>query len=199
VIKNPIQNKKMDILKKEKIKIKYQYIVAAGRLNKLKAFDVLIRSFHRAKIEKNIKLVIIGEGEERQKLESLINDLDLCGSVKLLGLKSNPFKYMYNAKFLVSTSTYEGSPNVVIEALYCGVPVIATDCPTGPSEIIRNNHNGILVPVNDIDKISNAINNLCSDKILYNMLKVNAKGSVNSYQNDIICKEWLTFLNSESF
>ncbi|MCU0526340.1 MAG: glycosyltransferase [Elainella sp. Prado103] len=102
-------------------------------------------------------LWIIGEGSQRLILEKKIRELDLEDRVKLLGFQQNPFQWMRSADIFVLSSIYEGFGNVLVEAMACGTPVIATDCPAGPREIIQHEVNGLLVPVGNVDAIANAI------------------------------------------
>lgn len=190
VIGNPLEFKNIDQLKKEKIQIKEKYILAVGRLSQEKRFDILIRSYKQSGIYRGIKLIIIGEGEKRDELQKLINSHGLENYISLRGLTNNPYKYMYNSKFLVLSSEFEGFPNVIQEALACGIPVISTDCKTGPSEIIKDKYNGLLIPTNDIEAMSIAIKELFVNTKLYNILKSNARKSVQNNDIKKIAEKW---------
>ena len=190
VIRNPLD---IDYINKKQIeKFTYgsEYILAVGRLIIQKRFDVLIKSFQKSGISDKVKLLIIGEGELRLNLEKLIKDKNLSSRVKLLGQKENPYVFMKNAKFFVLSSEYEGFPNVLIEALACGTPVISTDCNTGPSEIIKNKYNGLLVPVNDIGALSYSMKEIYRNNELYNALKKNTRPSIVNYDLKLIANEW---------
>jgi len=132
-------------------------ILSVGRLTKQKDFETLIRAFRIVRKIKEAKLVILGEGEERTKLEELAKDLGVDSDIYMPGFTDNPFKYMRNASVFVLSSRYEGLPNVLIETLALGVPVVATDCPTGPREILENGKYGYLVPVGDEKRLAEAI------------------------------------------
>ncbi len=169
----------------------FDYILAIGRLSRQKGFDILIRSFAKSDLKNRIKLVILGEGEERGNLEKLITKLSLRNQVLLFGKVDNPFIYMKYTKFFISSSRYEGFGNVLLEALACGTPVIATDCESGPSEIVENGENGLLVPVADEEALKAAMEKLFYDRELYKKIKANTRKSIEKYNITNIIKDWL--------
>jgi glycosyltransferase involved in cell wall biosynthesis len=132
-------------------------LLGVGRLTKQKDFFTLIKAFARLRQSRPARLLILGEGPERQMLEALIQQLDLGQDVSLPGFVENPFAYMKRASAFVLSSLWEGLPTVLMEALYCGVPIVATDCPSGPREILKNGENGRLVPVGDHVALSDAL------------------------------------------
>ena len=132
-------------------------LIAIGSLKAQKDFDTLIRSFAKVRNVKDVKLLILGEGPERQALEKLVVELGLKDSIMLAGFKSDPYPYLEVADLFVLSSRYEGFGNVIVEALACGTPVIATDCKAGPSEILDGGKYGVLVPVGDPEALSKAI------------------------------------------
>jgi glycosyltransferase involved in cell wall biosynthesis len=170
---------------------KFDYILATGRLSREKGFDILLKSFTKVDFKDLVKLVILGEGKERKNLEELITKLNLENQVLLFGKVDNPFIYMKYAKFFILSSRYEGFANVLLETLACGTPVIATDCEAGPSEIIENGKNGLLVPVEDVESLKRAMEKLFYDKELYERLKINTRKSVERFDVKNIVKEWL--------
>jgi len=132
-------------------------LLGVGRLHKQKDFDTLVRAFALVNKERDVRLVILGDGEERTRLERLIQELGLEGRVSLLGFVENPFKYMARARLFVLSSRYEGFSRVVAEALSLGIHVVSTDCPHGPREILEDGRCGILVPVGDVNGLANAV------------------------------------------
>ena len=151
---DPILNvNSINIKKKEKIEnrfIKMDYILSIGRLTKQKNFSLLITAFKEIKKEyPNLKLIILGEGEERKKLEKLIEDLNLNGHVFLEGYKKNIFNYLYHCECYISSSLYEDPGFSLIESGFLNKPVIAADSNTGPTEILNNSNNGFLFKNND--------------------------------------------------
>jgi glycosyltransferase involved in cell wall biosynthesis len=132
-------------------------ILAVGRLDPQKDFHTLIRAFAQVRQIRLSRLLILGEGEERQALEALVCQLGLQDDVCLPGFVANPYPYMTRAGVFVLSSRWEGLPGVLIEALYCGVPLVSTDCPSGPREILANGQYGKLVPVGDVVAMTQAI------------------------------------------
>ena len=128
--------------------------LAVGRLAPQKDFPTLIRAFAQVRARHEARLLILGGGPERAHLQSLVGELGLDGDVGLPGWVTNPYPYMVRSAAFVLSSRWEGLPSVLIEALYCGVPVIATDCPSGPVEILEGGKHGMLVPVGDVDALA---------------------------------------------
>ena len=132
-------------------------VVAIGRLTKAKCFSLLLTAFQRSRLKEDAKLLILGDGPDRSTLETSIDRLGLREHVQLLGFVANPYRYIKNSDLFVLSSLWEGLPTVLIEALYLGTPIVSTDCPSGPREILQEGKFGTLVPVNDIDSLSEAI------------------------------------------
>jgi N-acetylgalactosamine-N,N'-diacetylbacillosaminyl-diphospho-undecaprenol 4-alpha-N-acetylgalactosaminyltransferase len=193
VIYNPID---IDAIKKQsEEKIEHRWlndeslktIISVGRLEKQKNHTLLIRSFQEVRSRlPDTRLIILGEGNERKNLHQLLSDLKLESYVELPGVFDNPFAYLSKANVFVLSSDFEGFGNVIIEAMACNCPVISTDCPSGPNEIISNNENGILVPVGDRDKLSNAIISLLRNKPYRELLANNAQKRVRDFNLDNI-------------
>ena len=132
-------------------------ILGVGRLSPQKDFATLIRAFRAVRARRPARLVILGEGEQRAELEALIAAEGLGADVALPGFEPNPLRYMRRAAMLALSSRHEGLPGALIEAMACGRPVVATDCPSGPAEILENGRWGRLVPVGDADAFAAAI------------------------------------------
>jgi len=128
-------------------------ILGAGRLTKEMDFPTLIRAFAMVRKERPARLMILGEGEERPNLEALVRELGLEEDVALPGFVDNPYKYMKRAAMFVLSSRWEGLPTVLIEALALGTPVVSTDCPSGPREVLEG-HEELLVPVGDTNALA---------------------------------------------
>ena len=124
-------------------------LVAAGRLAAWKGFGDLIYAMKILTQSRPVRLLILGDGPLRTELQNLINDLDLSDVVSLLGYVENPLKYFARADVFVLSSHVEGLPNVLVEAIMCGCTAVATDCPTGPREVLQDGKYGYLVPMHD--------------------------------------------------
>lgn len=130
------------------------YILAIGRLVPQKGFDILIRAWAKIYKENSYKLVILGEGPERENLLALAKSLNIEDHIIMPGFKENPFAYMGHAKLFVLSSYHEGLPNVLLQALACACPVVSTDCPSGPREILDGGRLAPLVPVGDVGALA---------------------------------------------
>jgi len=132
-------------------------LVAVGRLQMQKDYPTLLHAFAKVRKNRPVRLLILGEGKERVPLEDLIKELGLEQDISLPGFVMNPYAYMARASLFVLSSRWEGLPTVLIEALCCGTPVVSTDCPSGPREILRDGQYGQLVPVGNVDELAGAI------------------------------------------
>lgn len=174
-----------------------EYIIGVGRLTKSKQFDVLIKGYKRSELPKNnIKLLILGDGVERENLNQLINDLNINEFVELIGFKKNAFEYIKKAKALVLTSKSEGFPMVLIEALTLKTPIISFDCKSGPSEIIEHNKNGLLVENQNLQDLIDSLNKLLLDDIFYQKIKKNFNNSNDSFTEEIAIQYWLKIIKN---
>lgn len=194
-IYNPLDFDFVDGMLKHESPFDFKYILAVGGFKSQNGFDLLIKAFAQSDVKDTTKLVILGDGHERGKYEALIYEQGLQGKVLLPGKSKNPFIYMKHAEFYVLSSRYEGFPNVLIEALACGAACVATNCETGPKEIIREGYNGMLIPVGSIPALKDAINLLCEDSDLREKFRMNARDSVQHLEVKKIAAEWLKFLN----
>ena len=132
-------------------------LLAAGRLSASKDFPTLLRAFAQVRSVRPVRLMILGEGEERPALEQLVSQLGLEQEVSLPGFVDNPYAYMRQAALFVLSSTSEALPTVLIEALYCGLPVVSTCCPGGAREILADGRYGQFVPVGDAAALARGI------------------------------------------
>lgn len=132
-------------------------LLAVGRLTDSKDFSSLLHAFAKARCHRSIKLIILGEGEQRDALGNLAQQLDISDDVDFPGFIDNPYAYMAKADALVLSSNREGFGNVLVEAMAVGTPVISTDCPSGPTEILADGKYGQLTPVGDCDRLCKAM------------------------------------------
>lgn len=139
-------------------------IVSVGRLVSSKRFDRLIEGFAETGLaDRGWELVIIGDGPERAALKNTISNLRLMNAVRLAGHQSDVASWLQQSDLFVMTSEYEGFPNALLEAMQCGVASIATNCESGPSDLITSGEDGLLIPVNDAAALVGAITHLASD------------------------------------
>jgi len=132
-------------------------IVGVGRLTAAKDFPTLLRAFALVRQDRPARLVILGEGEDRPELETLVRELGVERDVALPGFVDNPYKYMKRAAVFVLSSQWEGFGMVLVEAMALGTPVVSTDCPSGPAEILEGGKWGRLVPVGKPGQLAGAI------------------------------------------
>jgi len=183
VIYNPLKIENFDLnVKKQNI------VLGVGRLDKQKGFDLLIKAFN--KIGKDDwRLVIAGDGAERERLEKLIKELGAT-NIELIGKTKEIFKYYNQASIFALSSNKEGFPNVLIEAMAFGCAVVSFDCPYGPAEIIEDRVNGILVKNQDENGLKEAIGLLIKDEELRKSLSKEAIKVREKYSIEKIAKEW---------
>jgi glycosyltransferase involved in cell wall biosynthesis len=132
-------------------------LLGVGRLRPQKDFPTLLKAFARVRASRPARLLILGEGPDRAALGKVARDLGVADEVSLPGFVENPFAYMARAAVFALSSAYEGLPAVLIQAMACGCPVVSTDCPSGPAEILEQGHLGPLVPVGDDRALAGAI------------------------------------------
>jgi glycosyltransferase involved in cell wall biosynthesis len=145
-------------------------VISVGSLKTQKDYSTLIRSVNRINKKRNIYLVILGKGNLENNLKNLSKNLGIQDRVSFPGFVDNPYAYMRKADVFVLPSAWEGFPNVVVEAMACGTPVVCTDCPGGSSNILKNGVYGPLVPVGDYNAMAEAIDSVMSDSIDENRL-----------------------------
>lgn len=132
-------------------------ILGAGRFVRQKDFSTLISAFSQVLSHRPARLVLLGDGRDRPMLEDLVQSLGLEDSVWMPGFMINPYAYLKEADVFVLSSLWEGLSNILIEAIALGTPVVATNCPSGPAEILQGGHYGVLAPVSDVDAIAAGI------------------------------------------
>lgn len=132
-------------------------VLGVGRLVHAKGFDTLLRAFAGVRRQRPARLIILGQGPLRADLLDQVRQLGLGDCTALPGFAGNPYAWMARADAFVLPSRWEGSPNVLVEAMACGAPVVATDCPSGPAEILEGGKYGRLVPVDDAERMTAAM------------------------------------------
>ncbi|MFO1242191.1 MAG: glycosyltransferase [Rickettsiales bacterium] len=163
VIYNPVELKDFEARSKEPVSHPWfqdglaPVVLAVGRLTNQKNFQTLIKAFAKVVRERQARLVFVGEGPLRQELQELAASLGVTEYIDFAGFQTNPMAFMAKARLLAASSIYEGFGNVLVEALACGTPVVSTNCPFGPAEILEHGIYGKLVPVGDDDALAKAI------------------------------------------
>jgi glycosyltransferase involved in cell wall biosynthesis len=165
-------------------------VVAIGRLVWQKGFDNLLRAFNLVIQEMDARLIIAGEGPEKESLEQMVKDLGMTDKVFLIGFQRNPYQFLSSADVFVLSSNFEGLPMVILEAMACGTPVIATDCRSGPREILQNGKLGFLVPVGDEQALSKGIVTLLKDRALREKFSRLARERTKDFSVDKIIKQY---------
>ena len=204
-ILNAIDLKLINKKKKEKIGIYNKLFddvntikfITVGRLVDQKGHNYLIDSFFEVKKQvPNSKLIIIGDGTLRQKLEMQIKKRGLKDDVLLLGFKENPIKYLAKSDIFVLPSKYEGLPTVLLLALACGLPIVSTDCDTGPREILENGKYGFLVNVMDIEDLASKMILLAKNNELQNKFSSLSMARAEFFSLKKIIPEWINLFES---
>jgi len=163
-------------------------IVAIGRIEPVKGFDILIRACARLP---GVRLVILGDGQERTRLQTLAASLGAGQRISLPGTCADPRPWLDRAGAFALSSHFEGFPNALAEAMARGCPVVCTDCPTGPREMVRDGESGLLVPVGDAAAMAQALHRLGSDDDLACRLGEAARSTATRWRIDRIAPAWL--------
>ncbi len=169
-------------------------ILSAGRLGLEKDYATLLRAFAEVTRSRPARLVILGEGAERQNLLDLAESLGISRCFDLPGFDVNPFAYMAKANVFVLSSKYEGFPNVLAQAMACGAPVVSADCRSGPREILQDGKYGLLVPVGDWRQMAKAIldtldNPIPADRLISRASIYSADAAVDRYLEVLLGSE----------
>lgn len=172
----------------------HRRVLAVGTLKEIKDFPTLLRAFTLVREIIDVKLLILGEGPCRNELESLIIKLGLSSVVEMAGFVSNPSPYYQHADLHVLSSLGEGLPTVIIEALAAGTPVVSTDCPSGPREILEDGRYGRLVPVGDVKALAAAMITTLQEPVDKIALQTRAQ----DFSVDKIAKQYLKVLFPEA-
>jgi glycosyltransferase involved in cell wall biosynthesis len=165
-------------------------VVSMGRLHPQKDYGTLLKAFRIVREDREARLLIMGEGTERDKLAALARDLGISDSLSLPGSVANPFPYLARAQVFVLSSRWEGHPLVLAEALACGISIVSTDCPSGPREVLDGGRYGILVPMGDPEAIAEGIIRALESPFPKELLKKRAE----EFSVDIIASEYVNLL-----
>jgi glycosyltransferase involved in cell wall biosynthesis len=205
VVYNPVDIREIEILSEEAVyhpwfNDELPIIVSVGRLTKQKGHSYLIKAFSVVRQSLPCRLLIIGTGDEEGNLINAVDRLGLRNDVEFLGFQKNPFKYMAKSSLFVSSSIYEGFGNVIVEGMALGLPVISTDCPSGPSEIIEHEKNGLLVPIKDERALAQAILKVLTNDDMKRSLSDEARSRARHFDlNSIVQKYGNIFLETSPY
>ncbi len=168
-----------------------KWLVGVGRLIHQKGFDLLISAFQRVSSRHpSWQLLILGDGELRPQLEQLVQQLGLSGRVRFPGIIGNPYSVIRGCDLFAMASRYEGFPYALLEAMAAGLPVVYTDCPSGPNEIIRHEHDGILVLNGNVEAFAETLDRLMSSSAERQRLAANAREVRNRFALQKITENW---------
>jgi glycosyltransferase involved in cell wall biosynthesis len=171
-------------------------VAAMGRLNPQKGFDLLLQAFARcAEKHADWSLMILGEGDERPRLEAMASDLGIKDRVTMPGLVKDPLRILRGTDLFVLSSRYEGFPMALVEAMACKLPVISTDCPSGPRDIVRDGVNAILVPPNDVNALAGAMDRLMANQAERQRLGANAVQVIERFSVEKVMNIWDNLLS----
>tara|TARA_B100000989_G_scaffold298240_1_gene286681 strand:- start:4955 stop:6049 length:1095 start_codon:yes stop_codon:yes gene_type:complete len=199
-IYNPLNKKEIYKNSKEKIKIdffkkKSLNIINVARFSDQKDHECLIRSINILRYDYDIRLILLGTGPLKKKIKDLIEKFNLSKSIKIINFKKNPYPFIMKSDLFILSSKYEGSPNVLLEAIFLRKFVISSNCPTGPKEILDNGKGGELFKVSDYSMLSEKIKFFVKNKKNLNFKKVYAfkrlkrfdyKSRLNDYLNVLV-------------
>jgi len=169
-------------------------LVALGRLTPKKNHKALIRSFLKSDIDS--ELIVIGDGEINEELQQFTSSLDAEKRVIFMGYQKNVNNHLFLEDIYVSTSTYEGFPNALLESMNAGLACIHYNCPSGMDEIIEDGHNGFLVELHDEDDFAKKIRLLYEDQKLRRKFSKNAQRKVKEFDAEIISNRWLQLIKN---
>ena len=170
-------------------------IIATGRLVQQKGFDLLLRVFSKVVAEfPNWNLLVIGEGDQKGNLKIQCEKLNISEKVYFLGSVKDIFQILRRSDIFVLSSRYEGFPNVLLEAMACGLPVVSFDCPFGPLDIIEDGMNGLLVDNGNVDQMFEKITFLIRHRDFSSRLGYNALAVKNNYSINNVIKQWSALL-----
>ena len=170
-------------------------IIAIGRLHRQKGFDILIQAFAQMK-HPTAHLTILGEGHEREPLLQLAKDCKVDDRLLMPGFIDDPLSWLKQADLFVLSSRWEGFGHVIAEAMAVGVPVVATDCPHGPRDIIKHEKTGVLVDAQNVTALAVALDKMLSNKKASARMAQQAKASVQRFSRDNIIKIYIDLFNS---
>ena len=201
-INNPYDIDRIEKLAGEGIEKEFENIfreepvlITVGRLTRQKGQDCLIEAIPEVLKSHKVQVMIIGEGELKPSLEKKAEESNISHRVHFVGWRENPFKYIKRSAVFVLPSRWEGFPNALVEAMACGCPVVASNCESGPLEILEHNEFGFLTKVDDPHDLAEKINKLLDDKEKMKDYGVLAKKRAACFHKERIAEEYLKLID----
>lgn len=211
VINNPHPINEIQTLSKEKVDDFHfdkdkKYLITVSRIHERKRIETILEAYDQLKNDyHNLELLIVGDGPLKTHYEEMAQNMGLTKGVHFLGYRTNPFKYMSKVDLFLMSSRMEGLPNIIIESMICGTPVISSDCISGPREILNPDSDlssllkdtieygkyGVLFPIGRADLLVEATKKCLDDPTLLNQYRTRIKTRINSYDSNIIIKKYL--------
>jgi GalNAc-alpha-(1->4)-GalNAc-alpha-(1->3)-diNAcBac-PP-undecaprenol alpha-1,4-N-acetyl-D-galactosaminyltransferase len=196
VIYNGLSYSQLDKLKEEPVtefefRADENYIIAVGSLSKAKNYPLLISGYSILHSRhKNTELIVIGKGEMECAIREIVAQKGLDSVVHFMGYCTNPYKYLNKASCYVLSSSWEGFPNSLLEAMYINGHVISTDCPTGPAEIITHNFDGLLCEPDNPEELANAMGKMCFDEDFRKKVFENSRIKIATFDEEKMIREY---------
>lgn len=194
-IKKAMEEEVPENLKAEAAEFKGRLLITVGRLTRQKDLQTLIRGYGKSKAKNYTMLWIVGDGDERKSIEALIKQLGLENHVHLLGYQSNVYKFLRYGDLFLQTSLYEGCPNALIEAVAAGLPSIATNCLSGPSEVLVNGRGGDLISIGNVDELALCIDKYFESPDILKKKEKYAQKHLERFENERVMEQYINLLN----
>ena len=193
ILPNPLST---ELAEKRDVSVeKEKLILTVGRLDLNKCHEDLIEAYKALNI-KDWKVKIIGDGNRKQELLALINAYDLSNDIEIISKVKDIHRYYNRVSIFVLTSKTEGFPNALLEAMYFGIPSISYNCDFGPSDIIEDNINGFLTPVNNVELLKEKLNMLITNKELRSKFSLKAKESTEQFKSEFVVSKWESLIQN---
>lgn len=194
-IKKAMEEEVPENLKAEAAEFKGRLLITVGRLTRQKDLQTLIRGYGKSKAKNYTMLWIVGDGDERKSIEALIKQLGLENHVHLLGYQSNVYKFLKYGDLFLQTSLYEGCPNALIEAVAAGLPSIATNCLSGPSEVLANGRGGDLISIGNVDELALCIDKYFESPDILKKKEKYAQKHLDRFENERVMEQYINLFN----
>lgn len=194
IVPNPLASELIGL--RDRKKNSKKQILTVGRLDKNKSQDLLLRAFSNIRIKEDWQVILVGDGDQMKNYCSLAAELRIENKIKFEGKQHDISRYYNEASIFVFTSKSEGFPNVLIEALHFGLPIVSTNCPNGPSELIDHGKNGFLIPIDNQPELEEKLKLLINDSSLRADFSQAAIESASKFTPNQVKRLWQKHLES---